>query len=101
MLGAGAAWRGRRSGGAGGKEAGEAQIDRCRPGRAPAGGEGGTQRRGTKNRRMRAGRGLPRLTSAAAPRPGLWRDDEERALEGERALWLDERGSAARAGRTW
>ena len=31
---------------------------------------------------MRAGRGLSRLTGAAAPRPGLWQDDEERAPEG-------------------
>ena len=54
----------------------------------------GGGRRGTKNRRMRAGRGLSRLTEAAAPRPGLWPDDEERAPEGDGALWLDERAAA-------
>jgi len=31
----------------------------------------------------RGGRGLSRLTGAAAPRPGLWSDDEERAPEGD------------------
>jgi hypothetical protein len=60
---------------------------------------------------MRAGRGLSRLTGAAAPRPGLWQDDEERAPEGltggaapRPGLWpldgelraaLDERAAAA------
>jgi len=47
---------------------------------------------------VRAGRGLSRLTEAAAPRPGLWPDDEERAPEGDGALWLDERGAAALCG---
>ena len=61
-------------------------------GRAPPG--GGKGWRGTKNRRMRAGRGLSRLTEAAAPRPGLWPDDEERAPDGDGALWLDERAAA-------
>lgn len=34
-------------------------------------------------RRMRAERWLSRLTGAAAQRPGLWQDDEERAPEGD------------------
>jgi hypothetical protein len=86
--------RGRRAGeSASGGEAGEAQKNRqMLPGKGGGGGgEGGGGRRGTKNRRMRAGRGLSRLTEAAAPRPGLWPDDEERAPSREETLWLDER----------
>ena len=43
------------------------------------------ERRGGRRKilRMRAGRGLSRLTGAVAPRPGLWPDDEERAPEGD------------------
>ena len=75
--------RGRLAGeGAGGGEAGEEPKKRqMLPGEGGGGGGGG--RRGTKNRRMRAGRGLSRLTGPAAPRPGLWPDDEERAPEGD------------------
>jgi hypothetical protein len=91
-----AGWRGRgrQAGeGAAGGQAGEAQkIDRCRRGMAPAG--GGGELRGEAQKIGGCGRGLFRLTRAAAPRPGLWPDDEERALEGERALWLDERAAA-------
>jgi hypothetical protein len=59
---------------------GRGKIGRCYRGRAPPGGEA-ERHRGTKTRLMRAGRGLSRLTGAAAPRPGLWPDDEERAPE--------------------